>query len=197
MEDDRNRLLRVNEWETVLYGRRNMSLHLKKMLPKPYTIRRTTRSSLSTGKHALTVPVSRTHATGKTFIHTAVDIWNSLPDNVVGRITDNKLQSFKTRSSKALIIILLFPALTFNRLTGHMRSHVLFLLRNHKAIRKLIQSSGRMNCPSLSHLRPGFDVESRLWGNSSILRRDVRKMRDNQGSPDGRAAQRNYFKARP
>ncbi|KAI8513318.1 hypothetical protein Bbelb_099570 [Branchiostoma belcheri] len=70
---------------------------LKKMLSKPYTIRRTTRSSLSTGKHALTVPVSRTHATGRTFIHTAVDIWNSLPDNVVGRITDNNLQSFKTR----------------------------------------------------------------------------------------------------
>ncbi|KAI8496954.1 hypothetical protein Bbelb_256090 [Branchiostoma belcheri] len=65
---------------------------LKNMLLQPYTIRRTTRSSLSTGKHALTVPVSRTHATGRTFIHTAVDIWNSLPDNVVGRITDNNLQ---------------------------------------------------------------------------------------------------------
>ncbi|KAI8502616.1 hypothetical protein Bbelb_193180 [Branchiostoma belcheri] len=76
---------------------------LKKMLPQPYTIRRTTRSSLSTGKHTLTVPVSRTHATGRTFIHTAVDIWNSLPDNVVGRITDNNLQSFKTRVHRHLL----------------------------------------------------------------------------------------------
>ncbi|KAI8494559.1 hypothetical protein Bbelb_277850 [Branchiostoma belcheri] len=73
------------------------------MLPQPYTIRRTTRSSLSTGKHALTVPVSRTYATARTFIHTAVDIWNSLPDNVVGRITDNKLQSFKTRVHRHLL----------------------------------------------------------------------------------------------
>ncbi|KAI8513918.1 hypothetical protein Bbelb_082420 [Branchiostoma belcheri] len=64
---------------------------LKKMLPQPYTVRRTTRSSLSTGKHALTVPVSRTHSTGRTFIHTAVHIWNSLPDNVVGLINDNNL----------------------------------------------------------------------------------------------------------
>ncbi|KAI8502581.1 hypothetical protein Bbelb_192830 [Branchiostoma belcheri] len=94
-------------------GQRKMSLlqrlpgeykgDLKKMVPKPYTIRRTTRSSLSTGKHALTVPVSRTHATGRTFIHTAVDIWNSLPDNVVGRITDNNLQSFKTRVHRHLL----------------------------------------------------------------------------------------------
>ncbi|KAI8518836.1 hypothetical protein Bbelb_020930 [Branchiostoma belcheri] len=52
----------------------HMTTRPKKMLPQPYTIRRTTRSSLSTGKHALTVPVSRTHATGRTFIHTAVDI---------------------------------------------------------------------------------------------------------------------------
>ncbi|KAI8485236.1 hypothetical protein Bbelb_369830 [Branchiostoma belcheri] len=64
---------------------------------QPYTIRRTTRSSLSTEKHALTVPVSRTHATGRTFIQTTGYIWNSLPDNVVDRITDNNLQSFKTR----------------------------------------------------------------------------------------------------
>ncbi|KAI8519605.1 hypothetical protein Bbelb_028620 [Branchiostoma belcheri] len=44
-----------------------------------------------------------THATGRTFIHTAVDIWNSLPDNVVGRITDNNLQSFKTRAHRHLL----------------------------------------------------------------------------------------------
>ncbi|KAI8515811.1 hypothetical protein Bbelb_066240 [Branchiostoma belcheri] len=60
-------------------------------------LKRTTRSSLSTGKHALPVPVSRTHTTGRTFIHTAVDIWNSLPYNLVGLITDNNIQSFKTR----------------------------------------------------------------------------------------------------
>ncbi|KAI8486969.1 hypothetical protein Bbelb_352290 [Branchiostoma belcheri] len=70
---------------------------LKKMLPQPYTIRRTTRSSLSTGKHALTVPVSRPHATDRTFIHTAVDIWNSLPDNVVGRMTTTYSHSKQER----------------------------------------------------------------------------------------------------
>ncbi|KAI8489530.1 hypothetical protein Bbelb_326970, partial [Branchiostoma belcheri] len=70
---------------------------------QPYTIRRTIRSSLSTGKHALTVPVSRIQATGRTFIHTAVDIWNNLPDNVVGRITDNNLQLLKTRVRRHLL----------------------------------------------------------------------------------------------
>ena len=59
---------------------------LKALLPQPYVFRRSTRSSLSMPSHALSLPVSRTHSTDRTFIHTAVKTWNELPDNVVGVI---------------------------------------------------------------------------------------------------------------
>ncbi|KAI8519225.1 hypothetical protein Bbelb_024820 [Branchiostoma belcheri] len=68
---------------------------LKTMLPKPYTFRRTTRTSLAMPTHALAQPVSRTSSTGRTFIHSGVQIWNQLPDSIVGNINNNGLQSFK------------------------------------------------------------------------------------------------------
>ncbi|KAI8499099.1 hypothetical protein Bbelb_228630 [Branchiostoma belcheri] len=68
---------------------------LKTMLPKPYTLRRTTRTSLAMPTHALAQPVSRTSSTGRTFIHSGVQIWNQLPDSIVGNINNNGLQSFK------------------------------------------------------------------------------------------------------
>ncbi|XP_072017132.1 uncharacterized protein [Amphiura filiformis] len=46
--------------------------NLKALLPKPYVIRRATRTSLSMPSHALTEPVSRTLSTGRTFVHVAV-----------------------------------------------------------------------------------------------------------------------------
>ena len=55
---------------------------------QPYVVRRATRSSLSMPCHALAVPTSRTVSTGRTFINAAVQVWNSLPDDVVG-ISDN------------------------------------------------------------------------------------------------------------
>ncbi|XP_038056545.1 uncharacterized protein LOC119728393 [Patiria miniata] len=39
--------------------------------------------------HALSKPVSRTYSTGRTFIHTAVRVWNSLLDGEVGEIKDS------------------------------------------------------------------------------------------------------------
>ncbi|KAI8485838.1 hypothetical protein Bbelb_363900 [Branchiostoma belcheri] len=68
---------------------------LKTMLTKPYTFRRTTRTSLAMPTHALAQPVSRT---GRTFIHTGVQIWNQLPDTIVGNIYNNGLQSFKDQN---------------------------------------------------------------------------------------------------
>ncbi|KAI8489115.1 hypothetical protein Bbelb_331000 [Branchiostoma belcheri] len=62
---------------------------LKTMLPKPYTLRRTTRTSLAMPSHAQ--PVFRTSSTGRTFIHTGVQIWNQLPDTVMGNINNNGL----------------------------------------------------------------------------------------------------------
>ena len=76
---------------------------LKGMLPQPYVIRRATRTSLTMPSHALIEPVSRTYSTGRTFIHTAVHIWNNLPDSVVGEISDNGFQSFKSRVHQHLL----------------------------------------------------------------------------------------------
>ena len=63
-------------------------IDLRALLPQPFVVRRVTRFSLSMPCHALAVPVSRTVSTGRTFIHTAVHVWNSLPDNVVDDITE-------------------------------------------------------------------------------------------------------------
>ncbi|PIK50568.1 reverse transcriptase [Apostichopus japonicus] len=84
---------------TVLYKMHTNSCppDLKAMLPKPFVARRATRSSLSMPGHAFTVPVSRTVSTCRTFFYSTVQVWNSLPDSVVGDISDNGAQSFKCR----------------------------------------------------------------------------------------------------
>ena len=90
---------------TVLY-KMHTSLcptDLRSLLPQPYVVRRATRSSMSMPCHALAVPVSRTISTGRTFIHAAVHVWNSLPDNIVGNITDDGVVSFKSRVYKHLM----------------------------------------------------------------------------------------------
>ena len=79
-------------------------LNLKMMLPRPYVIRRATRSSLAMSSHALAEPLSRTQSTGRSFIHTAVRVWNNLPDSVVGEISENGMQSFKKRVHKHLLL---------------------------------------------------------------------------------------------
>ena len=76
---------------------------LKALLPQPYVIRRATRSSVSMPCHALTLPSSRTVSSGRTFIHAAVQVWNSLPDEVVGDIHDIGIQSFVSRVYRHLI----------------------------------------------------------------------------------------------
>ena len=90
---------------TVLYKMHTSTCppDLKALLPQPFVVRRATRSSLSMPCHALTVPTSRTVSTGRTFIHTAVQVWNSLPDDVVGNISDNGTPSFKIRVNRHLI----------------------------------------------------------------------------------------------
>ncbi|XP_072170188.1 uncharacterized protein [Diadema setosum] len=78
---------------------------LKKLVPPPYTTRRTTRSSVSTPRHALVEPKSRTHSTGRSFVHTAVTVWNSLPEDIVGMISDRGSQSSKSRVHNHLLQI--------------------------------------------------------------------------------------------
>ena len=76
---------------------------LKRLLPPAYQVRRSTRSSVSMPSHALEVPKSRTHFTGRSFTHVAVGLWNSLPDYIVGAISDMGVQSFKSRTHKYLL----------------------------------------------------------------------------------------------
>ena len=78
-------------------------IDIRALLPQPYVVGRATRSSMSMPRHALAVAVSRTVSTGRTFIHTAVHVWNSLPDNVVGDITENGVEPFKSRVHEPLL----------------------------------------------------------------------------------------------
>ena len=83
---------------TVLYKMQtnHCPADLSALLPPPYIRRRTTRASAYMPVHALSLPVARTRCLDRSFIHTAVSLWNSLPVTVVGNITDEGIQSFKS-----------------------------------------------------------------------------------------------------
>ena len=76
---------------------------LKSILPAPYIRRRTTRRGMSMPDHALTVPTFRTKSGDRTFIKRATDLWNSLPDSIVGQISDQGIHLFKCRLNKHLL----------------------------------------------------------------------------------------------
>merc|ERR1712208_54020 len=76
---------------------------LQDMLPPRYTRRRNTRRCTATPVHALDLPGSNTRTLDRTFLHTAVRVWNSLPENVVAPVTDNGLQAFKRRVHRHLL----------------------------------------------------------------------------------------------
>ena len=65
-------------------------------LPKPDVVRPAIRISLALTSHTLTELVSRTYSTGRTFLHSAVQTCNGLPDSVVGEICDNGAHCFKS-----------------------------------------------------------------------------------------------------
>ena len=77
--------------------------YLKIMLPHPYRPITATRANLRMPSHAVEELKSRTHSTGRSFIHRAVKIWNSPPDNIVGIIHDTGIQSFQSRVHKFLL----------------------------------------------------------------------------------------------
>jgi len=64
------------------------------LLAQPYVVTRPTHSSMSMPSHAFAVPVYRTVSISQTFIHTAVQVWNSFPDKVM---LATSLESFKSR----------------------------------------------------------------------------------------------------
>ena len=70
---------------------------LQELLPCPYTSGRTTRASSSMPNHALAMPHAKTSTLDRTFLHSAISIWNALPDTVVGKIKSDSVQSFKQR----------------------------------------------------------------------------------------------------
>ena len=90
---------------TVLYKMHttNCPQDLAALLPTPYVQRRATRSSVSMPVHALSLPTARTLCLDRSFIHTAVPLWNSLPDDVVGNISEDGIQAFKCRVHRHLL----------------------------------------------------------------------------------------------
>jgi len=75
---------------------------LQALLPPPLIKSRSTRYTLDLPDHALSLPKSRTQCLDRSFIHTAIPLWNSLPASIVGNITDEGLQLFKCRVHKHL-----------------------------------------------------------------------------------------------
>ena len=90
---------------TVLYKMhtRHCPQDLAALLPAPYVRRRATRSSVTLPDHALSLPAARTHCLDRSFIHSTIPLWNSLPDSVVAVITDDGIQAFKCRVHRHLL----------------------------------------------------------------------------------------------
>ena len=76
---------------------------LQELLPCPYTSGRPTRASSSMPNHALAMPHAKTSTLDRTFLHSAIRIWNALPDTVVGKIKSDSVQSFKQRVNKHMM----------------------------------------------------------------------------------------------
>ena len=76
---------------------------LQELLSCPYTSGRTTRASPSMPNHALAMPHAKTSTLDRTFLHSAVRIWNALPDTVVGEIKSDSVQSFRQRVNKHMM----------------------------------------------------------------------------------------------
>ena len=90
---------------TVFYKvyTRHCPIDLYMLRPPPLKRKRVTRSSTSMPDHALTVPDARTNSLDRSFVHSTVRIWNSLPDAVVGDLSVTGLNSFKGRAHEFLL----------------------------------------------------------------------------------------------
>ena len=76
---------------------------LQELLPCPYTSGRTTRASSSVPNHALAMLHAKTSTLDRTFLHSAIRIWNVLPGTVVGKIKCQRVHSFKQRVKKHMM----------------------------------------------------------------------------------------------
>ena len=76
---------------TMLYKLHTSPRNLQELLPCPYTSRRTTHASSSMPNHALAMPHAKTSTLDRTFLHSAIRIWNALPDTVVGKIKSDSV----------------------------------------------------------------------------------------------------------
>ena len=75
---------------------------LNSMLPEPAPRRRTTRSSESMPAHCLSVPRSNTRSLDRSFLHKAIEVWNQLPECIVGEPSRAGLQCFKAQAHRYL-----------------------------------------------------------------------------------------------
>ena len=92
---------------TVLYKMHtsHSPADLRAMLPSKYVRRRNTRSSTSMPTHALSMPAAKTSTLDRSFLHSAVRIWNSLPDAAVGTISVKGIQNFKCQVHQHLLLV--------------------------------------------------------------------------------------------
>lgn len=78
---------------------------LRALLPSQYIRRRNTRSSTFMPTHALSMPAAKTFTLDRSFLHSAIRIWNSLPDAAVGTISIKGIQNFKCQVHKHLLLV--------------------------------------------------------------------------------------------
>ena len=92
---------------TVLYKMHtaHSPADLRALLPSLYERRRCTRSSTSMPTHALSVPAAKTSTLDRSFLHSAIRVWNNLPDTTVGTISGSRLQAFKSQVHRHLIFV--------------------------------------------------------------------------------------------
>ena len=88
---------------TVLYKMHtpNCPVDLKALLPQAHTVGRITRRVLPS--HALAIPKANTKCLDRSFLHSAITTWNSLPPAAVGDIASSSVQAFKKRLNKHLL----------------------------------------------------------------------------------------------
>ena len=86
------------------------------MFPQPCTVRQATCTNVSMPRHAVTELISITYSTGWTFIHSAVQISDRLPDIIVYETEDNSCSVLHKSCAFLQSDVRVFSTLSWNHL---------------------------------------------------------------------------------